>query len=109
MAMAPDDGNVLNNYAVFLHQCRNDTTGAEAIFKRAVAASPNASTTLCNYASFLESSMGRIDEAHDLYKLSLEYNVSPPSFPLFPLHECCTQAPRPKILPHPLSSTDRGP
>ena len=84
MAMAPDDGNVLNNYAVFLHQCRNDTTGAEAIFKRAVAASPNASTTLCNYASFLESSMGRIDEAHDLYKLSLEYNVSPPSFPLFP-------------------------
>ena len=36
LAMDPSDPSVLNNYAIFLSECRNNNTAAEAIFVRSV-------------------------------------------------------------------------
>jgi Tfp pilus assembly protein PilF len=64
--MDPSDPSVLNNYAIFLSECRNNNTAAEAIFVRSVELAPNSSTALCNYASFLENAGGKYDEAEKL-------------------------------------------
>lgn len=71
----PDSGLLLASYAVFL-EIRKDYDAAEKYYQRALAADPNRTSTLGNYALFLYAIRGRYDAAEEYYRraLSVEPN-----------------------------------
>jgi hypothetical protein len=49
--------------APYFTQVRNDTPAAALLFEQALLVAPGCASTLCNYATFLENSLGKLDEA----------------------------------------------
>ena len=53
----------LKNHFDFLHQ---------ALFTKALAADPTSGSTICNFASLLESDPARLEQARQMYQRALE-------------------------------------
>ena len=50
----PDSNELLENYAIFLHEIRKDYNKAEELYKKALEIEPEDADNLGNYARFLE-------------------------------------------------------
>ena len=71
MEVAPNNGNIVDNYANLLAHSRKDYDKAEQMYRRAMELDPNDGNKLGNYAGFLLSG-GRMKEGLPLLAKVLE-------------------------------------
>ena len=67
----PDSHQLMGNYALFLHEVRNDPA-AEEYYERAIDTDPNYAIALGNYALFLKNIRKDNDAAEVYYKRAIE-------------------------------------
>ncbi len=80
LAKAPDNADILGNYAIFLARRGRSKAEVQAAFERAIEADPNHPNNLSNYASAIID-LGHLDEAQRIFERALavgpeDYRVS---------------------------------
>ena len=87
---------LLNNYALFLTDVRNDHDAAENCYKRAIEADPNQADLLGNYALFLTTVCHNHDAAKTFYQRAIEADPNNAGilnkYALFLMNVCCDHA-----------------
>ncbi len=72
VAAAPNDADILGDYANFIADERGDFDAAETYYKRAIDVNPKDANHLGNYAIFLAYQRGNLDTAESYYKRAIE-------------------------------------
>ena len=69
LELFPNQSTILLKYAGFVRHIKKDNKTAEEFYKKAIAANPQNSDALGNYASFLHGSSGKSNSCQELCKL----------------------------------------
>ncbi|WP_130471554.1 tetratricopeptide repeat protein, partial [Candidatus Magnetaquicoccus inordinatus] len=75
-ALAPNDADILGNYANFLNNIRQDYARAEELYERALSVYANHANNLGNYALFLQTIRQDYDRAEELYERALSVDAN---------------------------------
>lgn len=72
LSALPDSGQLLGNYALFLHTHRSDYDKAESYYIRALEVAPSLANNINNYAVFLKQIRKDAEKAEHYYTRALE-------------------------------------